>query len=225
MKLLLVEDEKDLSQSILSYITNEGFSCDSSYNFDDAVYKINMHDYDCALVDIMLPGGSGLEIIKQLKKINPKTGIIVISAKDSLDDKIEGLELGADDYLTKPFHLAELNARLKSVLRRRNFEGKNKLNINEIEVLPENKEVFVNKEIVDLTKKEFEILFYLINNQDRVLTKESIAEYVWGEDSNNFDNLDFVYTHVKNLRKKLSEKKCRDYIKSIYGIGYKFTTV
>lgn len=225
MRLLLVEDEKDLSQSILSYIINEGYNCDSSCDYDDAAYKINMYNYDCAIIDIMLPGGSGLEIIKQLKKINSKTGIIVISAKDSLDDKITGLEIGADDYLTKPFHLAELNARIKSVLRRRNFDGKKNIKLNEIEILPESKETRVNAELVELTKKEFEILLYLVNNKERVLTKESIAEYVWGEDSNNFDNLDFVYTHVKNLRKKLSEKNCKDYIKSIYGIGYKFTSI
>lgn len=223
MRLLLVEDEKDLSNSIIDYISEEGFSCDTVFNLDDGFHKIHLYEYDCLIIDIMLPGGSGLDLINEIKKINPKTGIVVISAKNTIDDKITGLELGADDYITKPFSLAELNARIRSVLRRRNFEGQNKININEIDIYPDKKEVLINNKKVDLTKKEFEILMYMIVNKEKVLTKESIAEYVWGEDSNNFDNLDFVYTHVKNLRKKMNENKSKDYIKSVYGIGYKFS--
>jgi DNA-binding response OmpR family regulator len=223
MRLLLVEDEKDLSNSIVEYITEEGFSCDVAFNFNEASHKINLYEYDCLIIDIMLPGGSGLDLISEIKKINPKTGIVVISAKNTVDDKISGLEIGADDYLTKPFNLAELNARIRSVLRRRNFEGQNKIGINEIKIYPDKKEFLIHDKKVDLTKKEFEILMYLIINKEKVLTKESIAEYVWGEDSNTFDNLDFVYTHVKNLRKKMNENKSKDYIKSVYGIGYKFS--
>ena len=153
----------------------------------------------------MLPDGSGLNIISELKKVQPKCGIIVISAKNSIDDKIDGLNLGADDYLTKPFHLAELNARIKSVIRRRFFEGSNTINVNEIQIETEKREVFVNKTKIELTHREYDILLFLISNSDKVLTKESIIEHAWGENSNAFGNLDFVYTHIKNLRKKITD--------------------
>jgi DNA-binding response OmpR family regulator len=223
MKLLLIEDEKELVRSILEYIKDEGYVCSCSYTFNDASKNINDYEYDCVIVDLTLPGGNGLSLVEQLKRMQPRTGIIIISAKNSLDDKLAGLDLGADDYLTKPFHLAELNSRIKSVLRRRFYSGASSLVINELRIEPDRHEVFVNDEEVVLTKKEFDILLYLAANKEKVVTKEGILEHIWGDDSSTLDSLDFVYTHIKNLRKKLIAKQCPDYIKSMYGIGYKFT--
>ena len=222
MKLLLIEDEKDLSGKIVSYLGREEYLIDKAYAYNEADEKINIYDYDCAVIDISLPGGSGLDLIRQLKISNPNTGIVIISAKNSLDDKLTGLDLGADDYLTKPFHLAELNSRIKSVLRRRIYNGTTTLTLNELSVEVERHEVFVDKKLVTLTKKEFEILIYLINNKGKVIAKEAIAEHIWGDDSASFDSLDFVYSHIKNIRNKLTDAGCTDYIKSVYGIGYKF---
>ena len=223
MKLLIIEDEIDLAKSIVEFTAKENHIIEVVYNFKEAKEKINLQEYDCALVDLMLPDGSGLNIISELKKVQPKCGIIVISAKNSIDDKIDGLNLGADDYLTKPFHLAELNARIKSVIRRRFFEGSNTINVNEIQIETEKREVFVNKTKIELTHREYDILLFLISNSDKVLTKESIIEHAWGENSNAFGNLDFFYTHIKNLRKKITDAGGGDYIHSLYGVGYKFS--
>lgn len=223
MKILIIEDEIELVRSIIEFIGSDNYMFNYALSYSDAVDKIGLYEYDCALVDLMLPDGSGLDLVKKLKKIQPKCGIIIITAKNTLDDKLIGLDLGADDYITKPFHLAELNARIKSVLRRRNFDGNSEIVLNEVIIDTEKREVKVNKKIVELTRREFDILLFLISNKERVLTKESIVEHVWGDDSNAFDNFDFVYTHIKNLRKKLIEKGSRDYINSVYGIGYKFS--
>ena len=223
MKLLLVEDEKDLAGSIISFIGKEGFNCETAENFETAKSMLFINEYDFALVDIMLPDGSGIDLIDIVKQNQPRCGIIVISAKGSLDDKILGLEIGADDYITKPFHLAELNARIKSVIRRKDFDGNKKIILSELTIDIEKRELFVNDRNVDLTKREYDILLFFVSNKERVLTKEAITEHVWGDDSNAFDNLDFVYTHIKNLRKKIKDAGAADYIKSVYGIGYKFT--
>ena len=223
MKLLLVEDEKELVGSILEYVKEEGYVCSYTYTYADASQRINDYEYDCVVVDLMLPGGNGLSLVGQLKKVQPAAGIIIISAKNSLDDKLAGLDLGADDYLTKPFHLAELNSRIKSVLRRRFYSGSSAVIINELRIEPDRREVFVHGDEIALTKKEFDILLYLAANKEKVLTKEGILEHIWGDDASLFDSLDFVYTHIKNLRKKLLAKQCSDYITSIYGVGYKFT--
>ncbi len=223
MKILVIEDEKELAKSIVEFIGKENYTIDIAHKFSDADEKISFYEYDCALVDIMLPDGTGLDLVKQLKKIQPKCGIIIITAKNTLDDKLTGLDLGADDYLTKPFHLAELNARIKSVIRRRNFDGSNEIIFNEIIVDTEKHEVKVNENIVELTRREFDILLFFLSNKDRVLTKESIVEHVWGDDANAFDNFDFVYTHIKNLRKKIVEQGGNDYITAIYGVGYKLS--
>lgn len=223
MKILVIEDEKELAKSIVEFIGKENYTIDIAHKFSDADEKISFYEYDCALVDIMLPDGTGLDLVKQLKKIQPKCGIIIITAKNTLDDKLTGLDLGADDYLTKPFHLAELNARIKSVIRRRNFDGSNEIVFNEIIVDTEKHEVKVNENIVELTRREFDILLFFLSNKDRVLTKESIVEHVWGDDANAFDNFDFVYTHIKNLRKKIVEQGGNDYLTAIYGVGYKLS--
>jgi DNA-binding response OmpR family regulator len=222
MKILLIEDEPELRRSILQFLHQEGYVVESATDFKKAEDKAGSYDYDCVLVDITLPGGNGLDIIRQLKKARSKAGIIIISAKNSLDDKIEGLELGADDYLPKPFHLSELNARIKSVVRRRNFEGNSEIRFGEITIDPEAKSVAVNGKAVTVTKKEFDLLLFFISNKNRVITKESIAEHLWGDNMDMADSYDFIYSHIKNLRKKLIEAGSADYIKTIYGAGYKF---
>jgi DNA-binding response OmpR family regulator len=224
VKILIIEDEKDLSRSITTYLTDEGYVCESSHDYFNAEEKISLYQYDCVLVDIMLPDGNGLKLVQMLKNRETHTGIIIISAKGSLDDKITGLDLGADDYLAKPFHLSELNARIKSVLRRRNFGGEKEIVVNEIKVVPEQGIAFVNNQEMILTKKEFDLLIFFLSNINRVITKESIAEHLWGDEMDMANSYDFVYSHIKNLRKKIVEKGGSDYIHTIYGMGYKFTS-
>ncbi len=223
MKILLIEDEVQLAQTIISYLQLEGYQCEWAKVWDEGDEKIYIYTYDCALIDITLPGGSGLQLVKQLKQSHPETGIIIISAKNSIDDKITGLDLGADDYMTKPFHLAELNSRLKSIQRRRKFGGSQEIIFNEICILPEEQMVMVYGHKVILTKKEYDLLLFFISNKNRVLTKEAIAEHLWGDHSDMLDSFDFIYSHIKNLRKKLEEKGSQDYIQTIYGAGYKFS--
>jgi DNA-binding response OmpR family regulator len=223
MKLLLIEDERSLADSIQNYFQRENFICEWADDYESALEKINLYRYDCVLVDIMLPDGDGLDAIRELKKRSPETGIIIISAKNSLDDRITGLNLGSDDYLTKPFHLSELNARVQAVIRRRNFQGNQRIVFGKINIEPQEHTVLANEQEVVLTRKEYDLLIYLIANKNRVLTKESIAEHLWGDDADMMDNFDFIYTHIKNLRKKLLEKGAPDYLKSIYGVGYKFS--
>jgi DNA-binding response OmpR family regulator len=223
VKILVIEDEVILCETIVAYLEEEGYRCEQVGTVELGLEKVNLYEYDCILVDIGLPDGSGLSLIKELKKIHPETGIVIISAKNSMDDKISGLDLGADDYLTKPFHLPELNSRIKSLLRRRKFEGKQELVIDKITILPENRQVLVNSEPLQLTRKEFDLLMFFVSNRGRVLTKESIAEHLWGDFADSADSFDFVYSHIKNLRKKLIEKAGTDYFQNVYGTGYTFT--
>ncbi len=223
MKILLIEDEPSLLASMQRFLENEGNIVSSASTFQQALEKVNDYDYDCVVVDITLPDGNGLAIIQDLKKRNKSVGIIIVSAKNSLDDRLTGLDLGADDYLTKPFHLAELNARIKSVLRRRLFDGKTKITFDIISISPENQQVNIHDEIVELTAKEYELLLFFISNKNRILSKSIIAEHLWGDSMDLADSHDFIYTHIKNLRKKLIEKGCPDYVKTRYGAGYIFT--
>lgn len=223
MKILIVEDEPALSDSIKDYLSGEGYHIDRAFDYRLAEEYISINSYDCILLDIMLPDGNGLHLISRVKQAQPGCGIIVISAKNSLDDKITGLDLGADDYLSKPFHLSELNSRLKSVIRRRHFGGKDDLVFNEITLDTDKREVKINNEPLVLTRREFDMLLFFLTNNERVLTKEAITEHVWGDDSSSYGNLDFVYTHIKNLRKKLTDAGAGDYIRSVYGVGYKFS--
>jgi len=223
MKILLVEDETGLSDSISSYLKQEGYLCEVVKDYKSADEKIELYQYDCILVDINLPDGNGLNLVKSLKRLKAQAGIIIISARNAVDDKIEGLDLGADDYLSKPFSLAELNSRIKSVLRRRKFEGNNEILFNEITLKPAESTVYVKGVVLNLTKKEYDLILFLINNKNRVLTKETIAEHLWGDDMDMADSYDFIYTHIKNLRKKLMDKGCEDYVKTVYGMGYKFS--
>lgn len=222
MKILVIEDEIELRNSIRHYLELEGNVIEFAPDFSKAEDKTAAYDYDCVLVDITLPDGNGLEIIKQLKYNKSKAGIIIISAKHSLDDKIYGLNIGADDYLPKPFHLSELNARIKALIRRKNFDGNQEIVVNEISILPEERRVIVNKQEIILTVREYELLLYFIANKNRVVTKAAVAEHLWGDNADRLDNFNFIYTHVKNLRKKLLDKGCTDYLQTIYGIGYNF---
>jgi DNA-binding response OmpR family regulator len=223
MKVLIIEDEKELSKSICQYLSGEQFITETAFDFSSALEKISLYDYACIILDITLPNGSGLNILKELKRNNKADGVIIISAKNSLDDKIYGLNAGADDYLTKPFHLPELSARVAAIIRRKSFEGKNTIKFDELQVNLDEKEVTVKDTALDLTKKEYELLLYFISNKNRVISKSAIAEHLWGDNMDLADNYDFIYTHIKNLRKKLLQSGAPDYIRSIYGMGYKFS--
>ena len=222
MKILIVEDETELSESILSYLKSEGYLCEYALTYDSATDKISLYEYDIILVDLNLPDGNGIQIIKKLKESDFKGGIIITSARDTLDDRISGLHTGADDYLIKPFHLAELNARIKSLTRRVLFKGSNTISINEIEISPDAHEVYINGKLMELTRKEFDLLLFLVTNKEKVLSKESIAEHLWGDYMDSADSFDFVYAHIKNLRRKLSNEGVGKYLQTVYGVGYKF---
>ncbi len=223
MKLLIIEDEDLLADSMIEYLRKEGYQCEWAHNLDEAKTKSWDYEYDCLIVDINLPDGNGLEVIEQIKEMKSKSGIIVVSARNALDDRIHGLDLGADDYLTKPFDLAELNARIKAIIRRRNFDAQNSIAFNEIEVSPYEKCVKVNGKTLKLTKKEYDLMLYFISNPNRVIPKGSIAEHLWGDQMDMVDSYDFIYSHLKNLRKKIQEKGGNDYIQTVYGVGYKFS--
>ncbi len=222
MKILIVEDEKELSKSIIAYLKAENYSCELVNDVRTAIEKTEVYDYDCILLDISLPDGNGLTILKELKANKKSDGVIIISAKNSIDDKIAGLNLGADDYLPKPFHLSELSARIAAVIRRRRFDGKKVLMLNEISIDTLAKTIQVNNKSVDVTRKEYDLLLYLAANKNRVISKNAIAEHLSGEEAETFDSFDFIYAHIKNLKKKMAQAGCADYIKSIYGMGYKF---
>ncbi len=223
MKILIVEDEIELLNSIRSYLQKQDFVCEGVETYFEAEDKLISYKYDIAILDINLPDGNGLDLLKHIKESNPETGVLIVSAKDSLDDKLKGLDLGADDYITKPFHLAELNSRVNSLIRRRKFDGNKNIVFQEIEIDPDAKSVIANGMSVDLTKKEYFLLLYFITNKNRVLTKEAIAEHLWGDNIDMLDNFDFIYTHMRNLRKKLKKTGANDYLQTIYGLGYKFT--
>lgn len=224
MNLLIIEDEIDLLESMKEFLVSEDFSVEYVTTYASAEEKIGLYQYDCIVVDIGLPDGSGLDIIDALKTQQRDTGIIIISAKNSLDDRLRGLDIGADDYLTKPFHLSELNARIKSIIRRRGLQGVNEKKINELTIQFDKRRVFIHQKEIVLTRKEYDLLLYFVMNEGKVLSKEDIAEHLWGDDmSITADSFDFIYNHIKNLRKKLIDSGSNDYIKSVYGIGYKFS--
>ncbi|MDR3610923.1 MAG: response regulator transcription factor [Ignavibacteriaceae bacterium] len=222
MKLLLVEDEKELASDISKYLIEEGYLIESASTYNEGREKLSLYDYDCVIIDITLPGGNGLDLIRMIKEKLLNTGIIIISAKNSLDDRIMGLETGSDDYLTKPFYLSELNARIKSILRRRNFSGNKEIIIDEIKMTLNDSQILIYDKPLSLTKKEYELLLFFAANINRVITKESIAEHLWGDSIDTTDSFDFIYTHIKNLRKKILDLGGKDHIQTIYGMGYKF---
>lgn len=210
-------------ESIKRYFTEEGVICETSADFKSALEKINLYNYDCILLDVGLPDGDGLKLLERLKTLGKEEGIIIISARNSLDDKIAGLNYGADDYIVKPFHLAELKATVSAVYRRKVFRGSNLLQYEDITIDLQSMDVKVNSNSLSLTKKEYEMLLYFIANKGKVIAKNAIAEHLWKDEIDMVDNFDFIYTHIKNLRKKLADITGKDYIKSIYGIGYKFS--
>lgn len=221
MKILVIEDEPQLLSNVKESLEKEKFLVETASDYHEAIDKLFIYEYDCILLDIMLPNGNGLQILSQLKAEEKSENVIIISAKDSLDDKLKGLELGADDYLTKPFHLAELNARVKAVLRRQKLNGKNTLQIANTTLDLRERTFTVNNQKISLNRKEFDILNYFSLNLNRLITKSALAEHVWGDHSDNADNFDFVYYQIKNLRKKLQSANADIEIESVYGIGYK----
>ncbi|MCO6499685.1 MAG: response regulator transcription factor [Vicingus serpentipes] len=220
MKILIVEDEYKLMQSILRYFRTEEYVCEEASNFSQALHKILFNEYDCVIIDLTLPDGTGFDIIQELKESKSNAGIIIISAKGSMEDKVKGLNLGSDDYIVKPFHLSELNARVKALYRRRNFEGSNIIELNEIYIDLNANQVFINKKKLTLTPKEYQLILFLISNKNKVITRTSLSEHL--REEIEFTTYDFIYTHIGNLRKKLIDAGCTDYLKTIYGIGYKF---
>lgn len=223
MKVLIVEDNKELAQSMDAYLQSEGYLCEIAPDFTTAEEKIGLYAYDCILIDISLPDGSGLDLVEILKKSKSRSGIIIISAKGSVDDRVAGLELGSDDYLPKPFHLSELSARMKALIRRKNFEGNTEIKIEDLFIDPTSQVVKINNKDLVLTRKEYDLLLYFVMNKNRVVTKNSIAEHLWGDDMDQADEFDFIYTHIKNLRKKILEKGGKDRLETVYGMGYKFS--
>jgi len=222
MKILIVEDEVEILRNVAEYLEKENYICEEASNFEEGLEKITVYDYDCILLDINIPGGSGLQLLERLKEMNKLDGVIIISAKDSIEDKVRSLELGADDYLTKPFHLSELNARIKSLYRRKYFDGTNKVVIDNLTIDYVEKSIRIRETPIKLTKTEFQLLQYLIANKNRVVPKESIAEHLYGDHIDQSDSYDFLYSHIKNLKRKMLVAGSKDYIKSIYGMGYKF---
>jgi DNA-binding response OmpR family regulator len=223
MKLLIVEDEPELLESMTDYLSLEDYTCESAGTYDEALEKIELYAYDCILLDIMLPGGDGLSLLRELK-LNRKTdGVLIISAKNRLEDKITGLKMGADDYLSKPFHLPELSARIAAIIRRKQYGGHSLLEYHEIHIDTQGRTVRIHHKQLPLTKKEYALLLYLVSNHRKVIPKSALAEHLWGDDMDLADNYDFIYTHIKNLRKKLLDAGAADYLQSIYGVGYKWT--
>ncbi|MBJ2124419.1 MULTISPECIES: response regulator transcription factor [unclassified Flavobacterium] len=222
MKILIIEDEKEIAKNIKNYFNSNGIQCETAHTYSLALNKIESYDYDCILLDLMLPDGDGFEILKELKNKNKTEGIIIISAKETLETRIEGFNLGADDFLTKPFHLSELLVRMQALIRRKNFKGSNSVVYNEITVDILSKNVTIKDQKIDLTKKELDLLLFLIGNKERVLSKSAIAEHLSGDMADMLDNHDFIYAHIKNLKKKLSQAGAGDYIKTVYGLGYRW---
>lgn len=222
MKLLIIEDEKQLSDSIVCYLGREDYHCEQAFTFGEAMQKVGVYEYDCILLDLMLPGGSGLDVLRRIKQRQPQAGVIIVSAKDSLDDKVEGLKIGADDYLPKPFHLPELSMRIFALLRRKSFTASNVLRSGPLEVDLLERRVKAHDTVLDLTKSEYDLLLFLVENKNRVVSKSAIAEHLSGDMADMLDDFNFVYAHMKNLKAKLAEAGAGKCIKTYYGAGYKW---
>ena len=222
MKILVIEDERELSRNMVNYLSSDNYLCEQAYNFQEATEKISLYNYDCILLDLNLPDADGLKILEEIKKRDIDSGVIIISARDSLDDKITGLKIGADDYLSKPFALSELSMRIYALIRRRQFSNNNILKSNELEIDLLSKTVKVNDISVILTKSEFDLLLYLIGNKNRVVSKNAIAEHLSGDMADMLDSHNFVYAHIKNLKSKLWNAGCTNCIKTFYGTGYQW---
>ncbi|RHJ94211.1 response regulator transcription factor [Parabacteroides bouchesdurhonensis] len=225
MKILIIEDEPSLQELMFKTLVKEKYIVETANNYKEACFKITDYQYDCILLDIMLPDGNGLKLLEELKKQHRKESIIIISAKDSIEDKVYGLEQGADDYLPKPFHLAELNARIKSVMRRRwSKDGDTSIRFGNIRIETDSFRVFIADKEINLLKKEYEILFYFLNHPNHLIDKAVLAEAVWGDHIDQSDNFYFVYAQVKNLRQQLKKAGASVEIRSVYGFGYKMVS-
>ena len=220
--VLLVEDEKSLSQSVSQYLINCGINCEQVFSYNAAVNKVAAFNFDCIVIDIGLPDGSGIDLISYIKRKKIDSGIIIVTARNSLEDKLEGFKTGADDFLVKPFHLSELSARINALVRRRKFDGQEVLEYNEISIQLQNKTASINGKKVSFTKKELELLVYFISNTDKLITKDAIAYTLWKNNADLAVSSEIIYTHIKNLRKKLVEGGAKDYVQAVYGVGYKF---
>ena len=221
MNLLLIEEEINLCQSTLEYLKQNGFNCEAATNSEQGFRKAELFDYDCVIADIHL-SSTILNRLKVLRSVNPNSGIIIISSLNDIETKVKSFDLGADDYMIKPFHVSELDARIKSVLRRKKFEGQQVITLNEIKIFPEEFKVLANGEELKLTRGEYKLLLYLVSKRNKVVTKTALAEQLWAGEIDHAASYDFVYSHIKNLRKRLNERGCPDYIKTVYGVGYNF---
>ena len=222
MKILIVEDDNDLREITTHSLEKERYVVSQAPDYRTALQKIEDYDYDCILLDIMLPDGNGLDLLAERHALGKHTNVIILSAKDSLEDKVNGLDLGADDYLPKPFHLAELHARIKSLFRRKLREGERKLQVGNVELFPDDFRVMVQGKEIELNRKEYDILNYFMSRPGRLVNKNTLAESVWGDHIDQVDNFDFIYAQIKNLRKRLKDAGATPELKSVYGFGYKF---
>ncbi len=223
MRLLVIEDESDLLQSILEYFKQEDFRCEGVTTFYEGIERVESFDYDCIILDINLPDGNGLKLLRHLRDDKKQDGVIIISARNSLDDKVEGLLLGADDYVTKPFHLSELNARVKALIRRKYNQGASVLEVGNLQLNLLNRQIICHGEELQFTKSEFDLLAYLLNNSNRVVSRQALAEHLYGDRTDNMPSFDFVYSQIKNLKRKLKESGCDELIQTVYGLGYKIS--
>lgn len=224
MKVLIIEDQRDLSDAMAGYLTDGGYLCEQAFTWSDAMMRAGVYEYDCILLDLMLPGGNGLDVLRRVKQRHPQTGVIIVSAKDSLTDKVDGLKIGADDYLTKPFHLPELSMRIYALLRRRQAEGSNTLTVGELTISLDSHTAQCGGKPLPLTKMEYELLLFFIENRGRVVSKGALAEHLSGDMADMMDNHNFVYAHIKNLKAKLAGAGMANCIKTLYGTGYKWET-
>ncbi|MGJ1205093.1 response regulator transcription factor [Sphingobacterium lactis] len=221
MKILIIEDEEALRQNLEEFLIAEQFVVESAPDYDAALDKVMNYDYDCILLDIMLPGGNGLDLLRSLKEAHKKQPVLILSAKDSVEDKVLGLEIGADDYLAKPYHLSELLARIKSIIRRNSRDGEQLITYKNVSLNPDSRQVYVNGQEIVLNRKEFDLFYYFMIRPNKLMEKTTLVESVWGDHSDQADNLDFLYSQIKNVRKKLKEADAQMDIQAVYGVGYK----
>lgn len=221
MKILVIEDEPEMRENIVRSLQTEAYVVETADDYYSAREKLGIYQYDCILLDIGLPGGDGLSLLEEVQKDGLQTGVIIVSAKDSLDDKVKGLNLGADDYLPKPFHMAELHARVKSIIRRKTLGGTSVIQLGNLRIDTEQRTVHAGETGLSLNRKEYDVLLYLVTNKGRLVAKTALAEHVWGDTIDEANSFDFIYSQIKNLRKKLKDHGAGVEINAVYGVGYK----